>query len=299
MFQLFTLLSLFSLLSIETANGASQEQALAASGLKLQGEVLTEPSDAELMEASEHLKDMPVDAVDGVDKDFDLYKVNDIGKQAADRCGADTAKEEAELRLQKNELLQVLLQLRDYLQQKVGVPQELWAFLLAVLGFHLLRFAQQKAAPSAVEKERGASISPPPSEYSAERSPSTFSSSEETDDFGCTKLHRAASHGETDEVEKLLKKGSSPDAREAWDETPLHFAARAGKTDVCKMLLIAGASVDALNADDKTPLLLAAQSGHEATCELLLDAGAGAGGHGDDELPTLLGALLTRRVLSG
>lgn len=118
------------------------------------------------------------------------------------------------------------------------------------------------------------------------------------DEWGCTLLHKAAAAGATDMVSELLTRGAFVDAREAWEETPLHLAAQAGHEGICKLLLDHGADVDAVNSDDKATLLLAANAGHEAVVQLLLDRGATTGGGIDDsELPPVLLAALTRRML--
>lgn len=119
---------------------------------------------------------------------------------------------------------------------------------------------------------------------------------EETDAFGCTRLHTAAHEGNRVEVRKLLEGKAFVDACEAWDETPLHMAAKMGHAEVCKLLIEHGASVNKVNADDKTPLFLAASASHEEACRVLLDNGAGAGGADDASLPPLLCALLVQRV---
>eukprot|EP00442_Polarella_glacialis_P003761 CAMPEP_0115072810 /NCGR_PEP_ID=MMETSP0227-20121206/14438_1 /TAXON_ID=89957 /ORGANISM="Polarella glacialis, Strain CCMP 1383" /LENGTH=306 /DNA_ID=CAMNT_0002459601 /DNA_START=123 /DNA_END=1043 /DNA_ORIENTATION=- len=119
---------------------------------------------------------------------------------------------------------------------------------------------------------------------------------EDTDTFGCTALHAAAQQGFPSEVAALLRGGSDPNAREAWDETPLHLAARAGCLEAVKLLVLNRAQLNLANADEKTPLTLAAEAGHQDICEFLLDHGAKTSGK-SDELPRLLSWLLLQRIL--
>lgn len=120
---------------------------------------------------------------------------------------------------------------------------------------------------------------------------------EETDEFGCTALHRAAFKGSGTEVRKLLEGRSDPNVREAWDETPLHMAARSGSIEASRLLVSAGTRIDAVNADDKTALVVAGENKQEAMCDFLMDHGATAGGLEDNELPKLLSTVMLQRLL--
>ena len=120
-------------------------------------------------------------------------------------------------------------------------------------------------------------------------------SEESTDAFGCTKLHVAAHGGSLEEVQRLLKKGSNPNAQEAWDETPLHMASRAGHLRITQLLVTHGAHVNMRNADDETPLVVAARAGRNDVCSYLLEMGAGTGGLEEERLPCLLSNLLLCR----
>lgn len=117
-------------------------------------------------------------------------------------------------------------------------------------------------------------------------------SKENTDVWGCTELHVAASAGLNMEVRRLLEGGSDPNARDAWCETPLHMAARAGHLESVRLLLSMGAEVHATNSDDETALVLAAHEGHKNLCVALLDHGATAGNASVKNLPSMLGSLL-------
>jgi len=119
------------------------------------------------------------------------------------------------------------------------------------------------------------------------------------DPYGCSALHVAAHCGSATMTRLLLNNGARVDAREGWDETPLHIAARSGSTEVCSTLLTHNADIDAVNADGWTPLLAAGGAGQEAVCVFLLDHGAGAGDVADTEVPSLVNALLVRRIFSG
>ena len=122
-------------------------------------------------------------------------------------------------------------------------------------------------------------------------------------------LYRAALHGETETVGKLLASGADPnkasegedgglplcaaaardrtevatalleagaevDGREAGGWTALLWAAANGNADVARGLIEAGADVDAANDDGDTPLTLAARRGALGVVRTLLEAGA-------------------------
>lgn len=176
---------------------------------------------------------------------------------------------------------------------------DLLALLAAGLGFQLFRSALRRgegAEMKSLDKKRYElqQVLEPMSPISPITATKVV---EETDAFGCTKLHRACHEGKRTEVRRLIELGSFVDAREAWDETPLHFAARAGHKEVCQLLINHRAMLDPVNADEKTPLVVAAEGSKEDVCDFLLDRGAGVAGAREEDLPPMLTALLCRRML--
>lgn len=72
-----------------------------------------------------------------------------------------------------------------------------------------------------------------------------------------TPLHTAASWGNTEKVETLLKSGIQPDPKNRLSFTPLHEAALWGRVDTVKTLIAYGANVNAQTKLDQTVLDLA------------------------------------------
>ncbi|EQC38922.1 serine/threonine protein kinase [Saprolegnia diclina VS20] len=84
------------------------------------------------------------------------------------------------------------------------------------------------------------------------------------------RLHTAASNGELDEVDALLKEKVDPNCSEKLlARTPLHSASLRGNVAVVKRLLQADANINALEANGCTPLDLATRAGHLDVCALL------------------------------
>ena len=88
-------------------------------------------------------------------------------------------------------------------------------------------------------------------------------------------LHLAASVGNRELCDVLLKRGSDVNAQTDTLVTPLHSAAVRGHAKVCELLLEHGSAIkgDRLST---TPLHFAAGDGHCETCEVLLKHGSGA-----------------------
>lgn len=120
----------------------------------------------------------------------------------------------------------------------------------------------------------------------------------QTDSWGTTALHAAATSGTRAAATLFLEHGAPVDPTDAWDETPLHQAAREGHVEVCELLVKHGASLRAVNADDWTPLVVASQAGQEAVCTKLLALGAGVEGMSEDDLPDMLRELIMAEVMA-
>eukprot|EP00804_Cyclotella_cryptica_P008331 CCRYP_020980-RB/>CCRYP_020980-RB protein AED:0.01 eAED:0.01 QI:104/-1/1/1/-1/1/1/1314/433 len=86
-------------------------------------------------------------------------------------------------------------------------------------------------------------------------------------------LLRAADHGDTKKVLRLLDKGADIKARDKFGETSLHLACRWGKVEVVKALLTKGASSKAKDNAGWTPLHEACKNGNLDVVEALLAIG--------------------------
>jgi ankyrin repeat protein len=93
---------------------------------------------------------------------------------------------------------------------------------------------------------------------------------------GSTALYVAAVQGEAWPVGELLEAGAAPDVRSGGDSdgTPLCGAASWGHTPVLRELLAAGADANLAEADGYTPLAWAVSGGSLDAAWMLLDAGA-------------------------
>jgi ankyrin repeat protein len=87
-------------------------------------------------------------------------------------------------------------------------------------------------------------------------------------------LINAAKNGNINEIERLVKKGASIDAKDKDDWTALMWAAWGGYTQTCEFLLDHNASIDAKDYGGRTALMKAAFKGRTQTCALLLEKGA-------------------------
>jgi ankyrin repeat protein len=95
------------------------------------------------------------------------------------------------------------------------------------------------------------------------------------DGDGSTALHWAASSGDADMTQALLKAGARVTATTRIGSiTPLLMAARNGNEAVIDALLKAGARATEANANGTTALMMAAASGGAPAVQLLLDRGA-------------------------
>ena len=95
-----------------------------------------------------------------------------------------------------------------------------------------------------------------------------------TDDYGKTPLHLASTHGHAEVVLLLLEHGADPNVAVAWEGTTLHAVARNRNTDVALILLGHGADPNVANERGRTPLHIAAMYHHYDFVSYLLVHGA-------------------------
>jgi uncharacterized protein len=91
---------------------------------------------------------------------------------------------------------------------------------------------------------------------------------------GTTALHWAAHFADTDMVDRLLKAGADPKARNQFGATPISEAALSNSAPIIDKLLQAGADPNAPASDGMTPLMIVARSTNVQAAKLLLDHGA-------------------------
>jgi ankyrin repeat protein len=94
---------------------------------------------------------------------------------------------------------------------------------------------------------------------------------------GTTALHRAASVGDVEKAQTLIRRGADVNAVNRYGVTPLSLAAADGNARMIGALLESGADArkaDASLPDGRTLLMLAARTGHTDALALLLARGA-------------------------
>lgn len=74
---------------------------------------------------------------------------------------------------------------------------------------------------------------------------------------GLPLLHWAATHGDVQAADVLLRANADPDAVDGWGMTAAHLAARAGHHEVVALLGRAGAALNVTDAVGHTPLAIA------------------------------------------
>lgn len=95
-----------------------------------------------------------------------------------------------------------------------------------------------------------------------------------TDGSDSTPLLVAASKGDLALVNRLLKAGANPNAKNKLNTTPLLEAAFQANTEIIKALIEAGADPNVTGPDGQTALMLIARGDNVAAAKLLLDKGA-------------------------
>lgn len=87
---------------------------------------------------------------------------------------------------------------------------------------------------------------------------------------GSTPLHVAASQGNVDVVEELLRRGADRNAKSLTRQTPLHYA----HADVVEMLADGNEHIDEPDICENTPLHIAARQLDLQKVKILIDCGA-------------------------
>ncbi|RYG52675.1 hypothetical protein EON66_09535 [archaeon] len=87
-------------------------------------------------------------------------------------------------------------------------------------------------------------------------------------------LHVACYKGSVACLRVLLDAGTNVNVTDIFDSTPLHMACNAGHVDCARALMTAGASVEARDTNGHTPLHFACIIGSDACLRALLEAGA-------------------------
>ena len=93
------------------------------------------------------------------------------------------------------------------------------------------------------------------------------------DQYGCTPLHRAASHGLVTAMESLIHRHADVHATDNYGDTPLFKAVKSGNADAVALLIDNQAEVCATNIGGCPPLPIAVWHGNLAAIELLLAHG--------------------------
>lgn len=91
---------------------------------------------------------------------------------------------------------------------------------------------------------------------------------------GTTALHWAVYNDDADLVQRLLKSGADPNARNDYLASPLLEAAVTGNVQVIRALVKAGADVETANADGQTALMTLARTSNVEAARVLLERGA-------------------------
>jgi len=103
---------------------------------------------------------------------------------------------------------------------------------------------------------------------------------------GVTPLHIAASNGDVESIEVLVRGRAVVDAHDALGNTPLVLGAMRGDLKVVQALIDAGADPNSSGAG-YTALHMAAKEGHAELVSFLLRSGARVNPIGDDDWPPL------------
>ena len=89
-------------------------------------------------------------------------------------------------------------------------------------------------------------------------------------------LHAAAAKGDAAEIERLVKAGSSIDARDGYQRTPLHVAAYLRKEDAARVLMKLGADPNALEAQKYDIVTIASVANDVPMLKVALAGGGSA-----------------------
>jgi ankyrin repeat protein len=86
-------------------------------------------------------------------------------------------------------------------------------------------------------------------------------------------LHAAAARGDAGEIERLVRAGTTIDARDSRGRTPLHVAVFMGKQDIARTLLRLGTDPNALESQQYDIVTIAAVADNVAMLRIALDGG--------------------------
>ena len=106
---------------------------------------------------------------------------------------------------------------------------------------------------------------------------------DERRDGGCTALHYAALHGQSEMVTMLLAHGANIELQTGAGATPFFYAAAGGQPKAAEILLVNGAKVDARSKDGWTPLMRTIANGHTNVLPLLFAHGADVNARNDNQ----------------
>ncbi|RZC37812.1 Ankyrin repeat domain containing protein, partial [Asbolus verrucosus] len=96
---------------------------------------------------------------------------------------------------------------------------------------------------------------------------------DETDQFGCTALHRSVIKQDKQIVKLLLKNSASINAANNINSTPLHWAAYNGNAEILRVLLDHKPQIDVLDHFGFSPLQLAVMKEHHEAVSMLIASG--------------------------
>ncbi|KAL9611301.1 MAG: hypothetical protein Q9167_004065 [Letrouitia subvulpina] len=125
-----------------------------------------------------------------------------------------------------------------------------------------------------------------------------FSDGFDSDDLRSSKkLHDAIKHGDIDEVQKLLDKGTDPDAKDDINSTSLYLAVNKRNLEIVELLLDYGAYPNTKGYSGWRSLHYAAPNGDYRIVQLLLDHWADPNAQDDNGLTPLHFAVKSESVL--
>jgi ankyrin repeat protein len=101
--------------------------------------------------------------------------------------------------------------------------------------------------------------------------------------------------GNLEEINKLIARGVSVDAKDDSGWTPLIWAAWSGREAVCRLLIENKAPIEAKDCRGWTTLIVAANNAKEAVCRLLIDVQLASARKNKAAIVTFLGIVRNRR----
>jgi len=83
-------------------------------------------------------------------------------------------------------------------------------------------------------------------------------------------LLEAASDGDSQRVNDLIRKGANVNAKDRWGWTPMSMAAYGGHEEIARILMTAGVDLSSTDVDGDTPRDLATKRGKHSICQFFL-----------------------------